>query len=100
MPGSGAGRWSGWGGPGPEHTAYTFLMTKRVHALYEDGVLRPLEPLEGVAEHSRVRITIEMDEVRTHPLADCIGTLPDDDAREMMRIIEEEFERVDAEEWS
>ena len=74
-------------------------MTRTVHALYEDGVLRPLEPLDGVAEHSRVRLIIEMEEVRPHPLADCIGTLPDDDAREMLGIIEEEFERVNAEEW-
>lgn len=74
-------------------------MTRTVQALYENGVLRPLEPLEGVAEHSRVQVTVELEERRRHPLADCVGTLPDDDAEEMLRIIEEEFERVDAEEW-
>lgn len=74
-------------------------MTRTVQALYENGVLRPLEPLEGVAEHSRVQVTVELQERLRHPLADCIGTLPDDDAQEMLNIIENEFERVDAEEW-
>ena len=74
-------------------------MTRTVQALYENGVLRPLEPLEGVAEHSRVQVTVELEERWRHPLADCVGTLPDDDAQEMLRIIEDEFERVDAEEW-
>ena len=65
-------------------------MTRTIEALYEDGILRPLEPLEGLAEHSRLRITLEMKEIH-HPLADLAGTLPDEDAREMQRIIGEEF---------
>lgn len=75
-------------------------MTRTIEALYEDGVLRPLEPLEGLAEHSRLRVTLEIKETRHHPLADLVGTLPDEDAREMQRIIDEEFERIDAEEWA
>ena len=74
-------------------------MTRTVHALYENGILRPLEPLEGVDEHSRVRLTIELEPKRPHPLADCVGILPDEDAQEMLAIIQEEFERVDGEEW-
>ena len=73
-------------------------MTRTVQALYENGVLRPLEPLEGVAEHSHVQVTVELME-RRQLLVDCIGTLPDDDAQEMLSIIEDEFERVDAEGW-
>lgn len=74
-------------------------MTRKVEALYEDGVLRPLEPLEGVAEHSHVTITFELRERGIHPFAGLIGTMPDDDATEMMEIINDEFERVDAEDW-
>lgn len=74
-------------------------MTRTIEARYENGILRPLEPLEGVAEHSRLTITLELKEVRPYPLAGFVGTLPDEDAREMMRIIDEEFERVDPEEW-
>jgi predicted DNA-binding antitoxin AbrB/MazE fold protein len=74
-------------------------MTRTIEAFYENGVLRPLEPLEGVAEHSRLFITLELGDTRRHPLADLIGTLPDEDAREMMQAIDEEFERIDADEW-
>lgn len=74
-------------------------MTRRIEALYENGILRPLEPIEGVAEHSRLTITLEMEGVRPHPFADLVGTLPDEDAREMMQVIEDEFERIDPDEW-
>jgi predicted DNA-binding antitoxin AbrB/MazE fold protein len=33
-------------------------MSRQLEAVYEHGVLRPLEPL-GLAEHQRVRLTIE-----------------------------------------
>lgn len=74
-------------------------MTRIIQALYEDGVLKPLQPLEGVAERSQVQITVEVREDRPHPLSECFGILPDEDAEEMRRIIEEEFERVDENEW-
>jgi predicted DNA-binding antitoxin AbrB/MazE fold protein len=32
-------------------------MTKQVEAIYEDGMLRPLEPLP-LEEHQRVRVTV------------------------------------------
>ena len=74
-------------------------MTLRIEALYEDGILRPLEPLAGVAEHSHLTITLDLKDGGSHPLVDVIGTLPNEDAEEMKQIINEEFERVDAEEW-
>jgi len=30
-----------------------------VEAIYESGILRPLEPLEGLNEHDRVRLTLQ-----------------------------------------
>jgi predicted DNA-binding antitoxin AbrB/MazE fold protein len=74
-------------------------MSRTIEVLYEDGVLRPLEPLVGVVEHSRVIVTLEIPGA-THPLQPCIGILPDQDAEELRRIIEEEFEGVDAGEWN
>ncbi len=44
-------------------------MTQQIVAVYENGVLRPLEPL-GLEEQQHVRITIEQME----PLADLIDT--------------------------
>jgi predicted DNA-binding antitoxin AbrB/MazE fold protein len=75
-------------------------MTRTIEALYENGALHPLEPIEGVAEHSRVTITLNFEAaVHPHPLADLIGTLPDEDAREMRQAINEEFETIDADKW-
>ena len=34
-------------------------MTITVEAVYESGVLRPLEPLDDLKEHERVRITVQ-----------------------------------------
>jgi hypothetical protein len=42
----------------------------------------------------------KIDGQNAHPLADVIGIMPDEDAEEMLRIVEEEFEEVDAGEWS
>ncbi len=36
-------------------------VTQTVEAIYERGLLRPLQPLEGVGEKSHVRLTIELD---------------------------------------
>ena len=74
-------------------------MTKMVEAVYEKGALWPVEPLEGLEEHSRVRIQLETEWGDGHPLSEVIGTLSDEDADEMMRVIEEEFESVDARDW-
>jgi len=32
-------------------------MAQTVEAIYENGILRPLKPLEGIAEHRRVKVT-------------------------------------------
>ena len=74
-------------------------MTRTINAIYEGGVLRPLESLEGIAEHARVKITVEDVEPSGGGLAECIGTLPDEDAAEMRRIIESEFEQVNLGDW-
>jgi predicted DNA-binding antitoxin AbrB/MazE fold protein len=74
-------------------------MTRQIEALYENGILRPLEPLEGVAEHSRLRVTLELEDGPAYPLASYVGTLSDEDAREMLRIVEDEFERIDPDAW-
>ncbi len=74
-------------------------MTRTINAIYEGGVLRPLESLDGIAEHARVRLMVEDVESSGSGLAECIGTLPDEDAAEMRRIVESEFEQVNLGEW-
>ena len=74
-------------------------MTRTIDAVYEGGVLRPLQSLEGIAEHARVRLTVESVESASQDLAACIGILPDEDAAELRRIVESEFGQVNLREW-
>lgn len=71
-----------------------FIMVQTIEAIYENGVLRPLQPLEGITEHVKLRITVEVEEPQRHPLADCIGIMPAEDAEEILHIIEDEFGKV------
>ena len=75
------------------------MMTRTIDAIYEAGVLRPLQCLEGVPEHAHVRVTVEVVDSAGNRLADCIGILPGEDAAEMRRIVESEFEQVNLGEW-
>ena len=70
-----------------------------IDAIYEGGVLRPLQSLDGIAEHAHVRLTVEAVDPPGNGLADCVGILPDEDAVQMRRIIEEEFGRVNLNDW-
>lgn len=49
-------------------------MGKVVTAVYEDGVLRPLDPLE-LQEHQSVRIRLLMDELDEDPAAEAVRVL-------------------------
>lgn len=73
-------------------------MKKIIHAIYENGVLRPLEPLEEISEKSEVELAIQYP-LSPHPIQDLFGTLPKEDADEMRKIIDEEFEKVNLNEW-
>ena len=37
-------------------------MVKTIHAIYEHGVLRPLEPIKDIKENSEVEITVSIQE--------------------------------------
>ncbi|RIK64251.1 MAG: hypothetical protein DCC65_14640 [Planctomycetota bacterium] len=74
-------------------------MTRTVRALYENGVLKPLDSLGDLADHSHVRVTVESVETPAIGFAGCVGILSDQDADEMSRIIATEFEKVDDGEW-
>lgn len=34
-------------------------ISKTIEAIYEDGIFKPLKPVQGLSEHERVRLTIE-----------------------------------------
>lgn len=74
-------------------------MVKTIHAIYEHGILRPLEPIEDMMENSKVEITVSSEREVLHPLLRFAGILNEDEANEMMKVVEEEFERVNPNEW-
>lgn len=74
-------------------------MTRTIEAVFENGILRPLIPIKGLRSRQKVRITLETSIKQKHPLAGLCGTLPDKDAAEMLKVIEDEFEKVDMSEW-
>jgi predicted DNA-binding antitoxin AbrB/MazE fold protein len=73
-------------------------MVKRLDAIYENGVFRPLEPVEGLQNNHRVTVTVETPDA-ARPLDGWRGGLSDEDAATMRRVIEEEFEQVNPDEW-
>jgi predicted DNA-binding antitoxin AbrB/MazE fold protein len=74
-------------------------MPQVIDAIYENGMLKPIRPLRGVSERQRVTLTISEMMVDHASILDCVGILPDEDANEMMEIIEAEFEKVDPRDW-
>jgi predicted DNA-binding antitoxin AbrB/MazE fold protein len=71
-------------------------MTRTVQAIYEDKVLKPLSPLEGLQDHQRVEISVYVPPPK-EGLSKLIGTLSAQEAEEMKAAIAHEFERIDNE---
>jgi predicted DNA-binding antitoxin AbrB/MazE fold protein len=71
-------------------------MTNTVEAIYEDNVLKPIEPIKGLMEHEKVTLII-----RPHPvkkgLREIAGKLTHTEAEEMQKLIDEEFEKIEGE---
>lgn len=71
-------------------------ITQTIEAVYEDNVLKPIKPLKGIMEHENVVVT-----VRPRPLKkglrEVAGTLTHKEAKEMQKLIDEEFEKIEGE---
>jgi predicted DNA-binding antitoxin AbrB/MazE fold protein len=75
-----------------------WTLTQTIQAVYSQGVLKPVRPIEGLEENRRVTVTVT-DVEPGHPLAGWRGGLSDSDAAERIRVVEDEFEKVDENEW-
>ena len=71
-------------------------MTRMVEVIYEDEVLKPLAPIEGLRKSERMWILLcpRPDKAVLHEL---VGTLTHEEAREMQKLIDEEFGGVEGE---
>lgn len=75
-------------------------MIRRLRAVYENGLFRPLEPVEGLAEHTPVSLRVQ-DETAgdSTPLSAFAGIWTAEEADAMAALIEREFGQVDPREW-
>jgi predicted DNA-binding antitoxin AbrB/MazE fold protein len=73
-------------------------VVKTLQAIYENGVLKPVEPIVGLPDHAEVTITVDTS-TPSRPLDDWRGGLSDEDAAEMRKIIDEEFGQVNPDDW-
>jgi len=71
-------------------------MNQIIEVIYEDDVLKPLTPIEGLRKNERALVIIypKPDRKALHAL---VGTLTHEEAEEMRRLIDGEFERVESE---
>ncbi|MFZ3065632.1 MAG: antitoxin family protein [Nitrospirota bacterium] len=74
-------------------------MTKTIHAIYKNGLLEPLDPIEGIKENSEVEIIISIKEQLPHSILRFAGILSEEDAYAMSKVIKDEFENVNPDEW-
>jgi predicted DNA-binding antitoxin AbrB/MazE fold protein len=81
------------------HLEGNMAQTQTIEAIYENGVLRPLQALPGLPENSKVKITIECEQATQHPLLEFAGILSDEEAADLQRTIADEFEKIDPNGW-
>ena len=75
-------------------------MTRIIDVIYENGVLKPIKPLEGLDEHRRIRVTLSDDDTSTsRAMEECFGRISPENASKMEAAIEEAFERVNLDDW-
>jgi predicted DNA-binding antitoxin AbrB/MazE fold protein len=73
-------------------------MQKTIEAIYENGVLRPIQPLDWLEEKGRVTLTVSAPDT-PGPLHGWVGGISDQDAEIMRRVIDEEFGQVNPDDW-
>lgn len=76
-------------------------MVRHIRAIFENGVFRPIEGLNGLRDHAAVRLRVEEEESPTWggTLADFAGRWNAADADQIAAVIKAEFERIDEREW-
>ncbi len=71
-------------------------MTKMIEAIYEDELLKPLAPIEGLKKHARVWLIL-CPRPEKKALWELAGTLTHEEAQEMRQVIDKEFEKIEGE---
>lgn len=74
-------------------------MPKTIEAIYNQGVIKPIKPIEGFEDNAIIKVRILTYPEKKTSVLKFAGILSDEEAKEMMDIIEGEFERVNPDEW-
>jgi len=67
-----------------------------IEVIYNDNVLKPLAPITGLKKNERAWI-IFCSCPKREILRELVGTLSPEEAEEMQRVIDEEFEKIEGE---
>lgn len=73
-------------------------MQKSVPAKFVNGVFHPDQPVDWIEENRRVTVIVDVPD-RPTPFEGWVGGLSDQDAKDMLRLVEDEFERVNPDDW-
>jgi len=71
-------------------------MNRMIEVKYEDDVLKPITPIEGLKKNEKIWIII-CSETGKESLHELVGTLTHEEAEKMRKIIDDEFERIENE---
>jgi len=71
-------------------------MTQMIEVIYEDEVLKPLIPIEGLRKHDRTWVIL-CPRPEKKILHELVGTLTHEEAEEMQKLIGGEFEKIEGE---
>ncbi|MBI5676472.1 MAG: antitoxin family protein [Nitrospirae bacterium] len=74
-------------------------MPKTIEAIYKEGIIKPIKPIEGFEEDSIIKLKILTHPEKKTPVLKFAGILTDEEANEMTNIIKEEFEKINPDEW-
>jgi predicted DNA-binding antitoxin AbrB/MazE fold protein len=71
-------------------------MTRMIEVIYEDEVLKPLAPIEGLEKHEKTWVIL-CPRPNKKALRELVGTLTHEEAEQMQKLIDEEFEKIEGE---
>ncbi|MEW5898426.1 MAG: antitoxin family protein [Bacillota bacterium] len=71
-------------------------MSRLIEVIYNDNVLKPLAPITELKNNERAWVIL-CPRPKREALRELVGTLTHEEAEEMQRLIDEEFEKIEGE---
>ncbi len=71
-------------------------MAKMIEVIYEDEVLKPLDPVKGLKKHAHAWVIL-CPQPERKALHELVGTLTHEEAQKMQKLVDKEFEKIEGE---